>query len=90
MDAKLGPKILYHRLGRVLSSLLHYYQYEFVPGRDIRHARIRFQALDAIYYNAASPAGAVLLDFAKAFDSIVWPAVDIVLMHFGFGYTFRR
>ena len=42
VDAKLGPKILALRLHRVLSSLLHTDQYGFVPGRDIRHAYIRF------------------------------------------------
>ena len=90
VDAKLGPKFLAHRLGRVLGSLLHSDQYGFVPGRDIRTAHIRFQALASLYSDSSSPAGAVLLDFAKAFDSVVWPALDMVLMHFGFGSTFRR
>ena len=90
VNAKLGPKILAHRLGRVLSSLLHSDQYEFVPGRDIRTAHIRFQSLASLYSDSSSLAGAVLLDFAKAFDSVVWPALDIVLMHVGLGSTFRR
>ncbi|TYZ67605.1 hypothetical protein PybrP1_009034 [[Pythium] brassicae (nom. inval.)] len=36
-----------------------------------------------------SQAGAVMLDFAKAFDSVLWPALDMTLVHFGFDDTFR-
>jgi hypothetical protein len=35
-------------------------------------------------------AGAILLDFAKAFDSVAWPALDIILRHLNIGPTFRR
>ncbi|CAI5716704.1 unnamed protein product [Peronospora effusa] len=90
VDAKLGPKILAHRLGRVLKYLLHSDQSGFVPGRDIRQAHIRFQALAQLYSTSDTPAGAVQLDFAKAFDSVVWDALDMVLQHFGFGQSFRR
>ncbi|RMX61973.1 hypothetical protein DD238_008348 [Peronospora effusa] len=85
VDAKLGPKILAHRLDRVLKYLLHSDQSGFVPGRDIRQAHIRFQALAQLYSTSDTPAGAVLLDFAKAFDSVVWDALDMILQHFGFG-----
>ncbi|RQM12278.1 hypothetical protein DD237_005717 [Peronospora effusa] len=64
VDAKLGPKILAHRLDRVLKYLLHSDQSGFVT------AHIRFQALAQLYSNFDAPAGAVLLDFAKAFDSV--------------------
>ncbi len=30
-----------------------------------------------------------MLDFAKAFDRVKWPALDMILHHFGFGPTFR-
>ena len=69
VDAKLGSKILAHRLGRVLGSLLHSDQYGFVPRRDIRTAHIRFQALASLYSDSFSLDGDVLLDFAKAFNS---------------------
>ncbi|OWY97094.1 Pol Polyprotein [Phytophthora megakarya] len=88
VDAKLGPKILAFRLGSILGSLLHPDQYRFVPGRDIRHAHLRFQALSQLYSNRDIPAGAVLLDFAKAFDYVIWDALDMVLMHFGFGLEY--
>ena len=43
VNAKSGPKILAHRLGRVLGSLLYTEKYGFDPGRDIRHAHICFK-----------------------------------------------
>ena len=90
VDAKLKPKILAHRLGGCLGSLLHSDQYGFVPGRDIRYAYIRFQALNQLYSDSDSPAGTVLLGFAKAFNCVVWDALYMALQHFGFGQTFRR
>lgn len=88
-DAKLGPKILAKRLGKVLSTLVHDDQSGFVPGRSIRHALLRFQDIQAHCKNHHDQAGAVMLDFEKAFDSVVWAALDMVLVHFGFGDTFR-
>uniref|UniRef100_A0AAV1VIX9 Reverse transcriptase domain-containing protein n=1 Tax=Peronospora matthiolae TaxID=2874970 RepID=A0AAV1VIX9_9STRA len=52
--------------------------------------RMRFQAVNQLYSDTDIPAETVLLDFAKAFDSVVWDALDIVLMHLGFGQNFRR
>ncbi|KAF4132719.1 Reverse transcriptase (RNA-dependent DNA polymerase) [Phytophthora infestans] len=90
VDAKLGPKILAYRLGSALEALLYSDQYGFVPGRDIRHAHLRFQALSQLFAGDHSPAGAVLLDFAKASDSVVWDALDMVLIRFGLSDSFRR
>ncbi|CAH0488952.1 unnamed protein product [Peronospora farinosa] len=89
-DAKFGPKILAHRTGLILPKLIHVDQTGFVPGRSIRHALLRFQDLQAVCRSTGLPdAGAVLLDFAKAFDSVLWPALDQVLRHYGFGPNFR-
>ncbi|KAF4135669.1 Reverse transcriptase (RNA-dependent DNA polymerase) [Phytophthora infestans] len=88
-DAKLGPKVMQRRLGGVLPFLIHEDQSGFVPGRSIRHSLLRFQDLQEICKTKYPDACAVLLDFAKAFDSVLWPALDMVLQHFGFGATFR-
>ncbi|GAB9476026.1 Pollike protein [Globisporangium polare] len=90
IDAKLGPKILSKRLQSILPKLLHSDQYGFVPGRDIRNAHLRFQALQHLFQDRSTKAGALLLDFAKAFDSVVWEALEMILRHFGFGQTFRK
>ncbi|KAF1327265.1 Pollike protein, partial [Globisporangium splendens] len=90
IDAKLGPKILSKRLQSILPKLLHTDQYGFVPGRDIRNAHLRFQALQHLFQRCQEMAGALLLDFAKAFDSVVWDALEMTLRHFGFGPNFRE
>jgi exonuclease III len=88
-DAKLGPKVLAWRLGEVLPFLIHEDQGGFVPGRSIRHLLLRFQDIQELCKERYPDACAVLIDFAKAFDSVLWPALDLVLQHFGFGATFR-
>ncbi|TMW60975.1 hypothetical protein Poli38472_014945 [Pythium oligandrum] len=88
MDAKIPPKVLARRMGPALQTILGEDQYGFVPSRDIRNAHLRFQALQQLYKKKNTTAGAVLLDFAKAFDSVVWDALDLTLTHFGFGENF--
>ncbi|OWZ06370.1 RNA-dependent DNA polymerase [Phytophthora megakarya] len=89
-DAKFGPKIVAYRLRNILPKLLHSDQFGFTQGRSIRHALVEFQDLQQLAKNSGlHNAGAVLLDFAKAFDSVLWPALNLVLKHFGFGNFFR-
>ncbi|KAI9905223.1 hypothetical protein PsorP6_014184 [Peronosclerospora sorghi] len=88
-DAKLGPKVMAWRLGTVLPPIIHEDQKGFVPGRSIRHLLLQFQDLQDICIIRYPDACAVLIDFAKAFDSVLWSALDMVLHHFGFGRTFR-
>ncbi|GAB9468938.1 Pollike protein [Globisporangium polare] len=87
VDTKIGPKVMAKQLGDLL---LEEDQYGFVPGRDIRNAHLRFQGLQEICQRKQSKAGGVLLDFAKAFDSVIWDAFVLLLAHFGFGDNFVR
>ncbi|OWZ18667.1 Pol Polyprotein [Phytophthora megakarya] len=90
-DAKFGPKIVAYRLRNILPKLLHSDQFGFTQGRSIRHALVEFQDLQQLAKNSGlNNAGAVLLDFDKAFDSVLWPALNLVLKHFGFGKNFQR
>ena len=50
---------------------------------------MRFQDIQQLCRLRFPDAGAILLDFAKAFDSVLWPALHTILHHFGFGATFR-
>ncbi|RHY50558.1 hypothetical protein DYB26_006272 [Aphanomyces astaci] len=101
-DAKLGPKILSYRLGSVLPTIIHEDQFGFIPNRSIHQALFKFSSIDQYFkheyerwdadHNSTprpDAAGGVLLDFAKAFDSVLWPVLDIILTHFNFGPTFR-
>lgn len=91
-DAKFGPKILAYRLNQVLPDLLHTDQFGFVPGRSIRHALRRFHDLQHFcqLHPSFPHAGAILFDFAKAFDSVDRQALLATLRHFGFGPSFYR
>ncbi|CAH0474774.1 unnamed protein product [Peronospora belbahrii] len=89
-DAKLGPKFLAYRMQTVLPTLIHEDQSGFIPGRSIRHSLLRFQDLQNFCKLHHPDACAILLDFAKAFDSVLWPALDLVLDHFGFWSNFLR
>ncbi|KAH9123579.1 hypothetical protein AeMF1_005458, partial [Aphanomyces euteiches] len=90
-DAKLGPKILSYRLGKVLPHILHSDQYGFIPGRSIQQALFEFSTIQQHCRNHnLDNAGAILLDFAKAFDSVQWEVLDTTLKHLNFGHTFRQ
>ncbi|GMF65554.1 unnamed protein product [Phytophthora lilii] len=89
-DAKLGPKFLAWRLGEVLPAIINEDEKGFVPGRSIRHLLLQFHDLQKLCQMMYPDACAVLIDFAKAFDSVLWPALDMILTHFGFGPTIRQ
>lgn len=48
---------------------------------------MRFQDIQQLCQKRFPNAGAILLDFAKAFDSVLWPALHTVLTHYGFVAT---
>ena len=50
---------------------------------------MRFQDIHTLCHLKYQQAGVVLLDFTKAFDSVLWPALHLILQHFGFGPTFQ-
>ncbi|KAH9138950.1 hypothetical protein LEN26_005320 [Aphanomyces euteiches] len=90
-DAKLGPKILSYRLGKVLPHILHSDQYGFIPGRSIQQALFEFSTIQQHCRNHnLDNAGAILLDFVKAFDSVQREVLDTTLKHLNFGHTFRQ
>ena len=78
-----------YRLRVVLPGLIHKDQSGFNHVCSIRHSLLRFQDFQDICQHRHIDACAVMLDFAKAIDSVLWPALDLVLHHFGFGFTFR-
>lgn len=91
-DTKFGPKILAYRLDSVLASLLHPDYHGFVPGRSFGDGLRRFLDLHHLCKRSTSLkyAGAIFLDFAKAFDSVDHSALYSTLSHFGFGPIFSE
>ena len=89
-SAKFGPAILGRRTNAILGDLLHEDQYGFTPKRAIQHALTRFHSLQQYCrHHQLHAAGAVMCDFAKAFDSVNRVALDLTLQHFGFGTRYR-
>ncbi|TMW63866.1 hypothetical protein Poli38472_014946 [Pythium oligandrum] len=86
MDAKIPPKVLARRMGPALQTILGEDQYGFVLHGI--YAMLIFVSKLSATVQENTTAGAVLLDFAKAFDSVVWDALDLTLTHFGFGENF--
>ncbi|CAI5717091.1 unnamed protein product [Peronospora destructor] len=86
---KLGPKILAYRLRLVLSAIIPEDQSGFIQGRSIRHSLLRFQDLQGFLQGTSYRWLRGDVRFAKAFDSVLWPALNLVLHHFGFESTFR-
>ena len=84
--AKFAPAIFAKRTNLVLPDLLGTDQYGFTPGRSIQHALTRFHGLQHwCQSKSLHLAGAVMCDFAKAFDTVSRPILLQTLQHFGFG-----
>ncbi len=85
VDYKILSTIFSHRLRNILSSLIHFTQTGFVPGRSIFD-----NVLEVLYLHDQGSEGALLafLDFQKAFDLISHSSLIAVLRKYGFGERF--
>ena len=92
-DYKLFAKVLANRLRRVVRHLLHPDQHAFVPGRTIHEA---IDVLAACWLQHADtgdptdPAAVVMLDFAKAYDSLERDYLYAVLDNMGLPPRFTQ
>jgi len=86
---KLIAKILSRRLKGVLPSLVGETQTAFVAGRQILDGVLI--ANEVVYWLKKKKQKGVLLklDFQKAYDTIDWDSLDLVLKEMGFGEKWR-
>lgn len=90
LDVKLFAKILAQRLQKGILNLIGWEKTGFMPGR---------QALDSIrcvlhlshsFHRETVPGFLLSLNIHKAFDSLAWPYLRILLSHWGFGPNFLQ
>ena len=76
---KLIAKVLTTRLQPLVPQLVHPDQTGFIKGRSISENFIYAAEIVQTCYKRRIPTIALKLDFRKAFDSIEWSALDLVL-----------
>lgn len=82
---KCITKILANRIAAVLSDIISPYQNAFVKGRRIRDNILLAQELFARFHlDPYQPKCVVKVDFQKAYDTVDWDFLELVLRAFGF------
>ncbi|KAI3441425.1 uncharacterized protein J3R85_002335 [Psidium guajava] len=82
---KCITKIIANRLARILPSIISLPQTTFVKGRRISDNILLAQELFCGYHHDPySPKCAIKVDFHKAYDSVDWNFLELVLKAFGF------
>ncbi|GKB20211.1 RNA-directed DNA polymerase, eukaryota, partial [Tanacetum coccineum] len=82
---KIITKILANRLSLVISDLVSDVQSAFVSNRQILDGPFILNELISWCKNKNTKAMIFKIDFEKAFDSVRWDFLDMVLNNFGFG-----
>ena len=84
---KIISKILADRLALVAARIISPNQYGFVQGRQIQDCiNIAFEAINMLSKKVRGDNVAYKVDIHKAFDTLSWKFLLLVLTHFGF-YT---
>ncbi|GJU81314.1 RNA-directed DNA polymerase, eukaryota [Tanacetum coccineum] len=86
---KIITKVLANCLSLVISELVSYVQSAFVSNRHILDHPFMFNELLSWCKHKKSKALIFKIDFEKAFDSVRWDYLNVVLANFGFGLKWR-
>ncbi|GKE13507.1 RNA-directed DNA polymerase, eukaryota [Tanacetum coccineum] len=86
---KIITKVLANLLSLVISELISDVQSAFVSNRHILDDPIILNELLSWCKHKKSKALIFKIDFEKAFDSVRWDYLDVVLANFGFGIKWR-
>lgn len=87
---KILAKILTTRLQSQIKNLVDLDQTGFIKGRSITENFVYAMELVQCCHKRRVPTLVIKLDFAKAFDTVNWEALDIILQARGFSQTWRN
>lgn len=87
---KIVTKILTTRLQSQIKELVDIDQTGFIRGRSITENFVYAMELVQYCHKRRKPTMVIKLDFAKAFDTISWEALEVVLEARGFNRKWRR
>ena len=91
VDFKILSKILANRLAPHMRDLIHEDQCGFIPGRDTSlNLRRLYSVLLREEGGDRAEAGLLAVDLEKAFDSVEWGYLRMVLQEMGFGKSWIR
>lgn len=88
-DQKVLTKAMATRIKSVIDLTIHPDQIGFIGGRFIGENILNVTSISEHLSQSGGKGKAILLDFAKAFDSIEWYTIDAALIEHGFGPKFR-
>ncbi|GKD88956.1 RNA-directed DNA polymerase, eukaryota, partial [Tanacetum coccineum] len=86
---KIVGKILTNRLSSVIGSLVSKEQSAFIRGRQVLDGPMMLSEVIDWCNQKKRKAMIFKVDFEKAYDSVRWDFLDMILYRFGFGDTWR-
>ncbi|GKC25373.1 putative RNA-directed DNA polymerase, eukaryota, reverse transcriptase zinc-binding domain protein [Tanacetum coccineum] len=86
---KIIGKILANRLSRVIGSCVSVEQTAFIKGRNILDGPLILNECMAWYRKKKKKLMVFKVDFEKAYDSLRWDYLDVIMENIGFGHKWR-
>lgn len=90
VDSKIASKAIANRLVKFLPKLMNENQVGYVQDRNIVENIRTIQDLLYFTKNKDIPGLMIMIDFEKAFDSLDWQFLDLVLKKFNFGPSITK
>ncbi|GJY07164.1 RNA-directed DNA polymerase, eukaryota, reverse transcriptase zinc-binding domain protein, partial [Tanacetum coccineum] len=86
---KIIGKLLANRLSRVIRSCVSVEQTAFIKGRNILDGPLILNECMAWYRKKKKKLMVFKVDFEKAYDSLRWDYLDVIMENIGFGHKWR-
>ncbi|GJT58097.1 RNA-directed DNA polymerase, eukaryota, partial [Tanacetum coccineum] len=86
---KIIGKLLANRLSTVIGSCVSFEQSAFIKGRNILDGPLVLNECMAWYRKRSKALMVFKVDFEKAFDSLRWDYLDVIMEKLGFGFKWR-